>query len=312
MYDVTSIGIIVSDIIIKPATRFPKPGELIPIDSLELYSGGNAMTAALNLKKAGLSPGLIGKIGNDFFGNFLLECLENNNISTKGIKISENAQTSASAAFVYDDGERSFMHCKGANADLNLEDIDFDVIKNSNIIFITGSFVLDSLDGDQTVELLKECKRMGKTTALDVCWNKGADFRWLVNDAMKYIDLFMPSIDEAKMISEKTNIQKAAEIFLKNGVGSVIIKCGSEGCYISDGKSGGMKIPALKVNAVDTTGAGDSFCSGFLAGYSKGFDIIKSAVIGNAAGACCVAKKGATTGMPGFEELLKISEEIQL
>ena len=175
-------------------------------------------------------------------------------------------------------------------------------------MFVTGTFVLDNFDGEQTVEFLKKCKEMGKTTALDVCWDKDAATDWLVNDAMPYIDIFMPSIDEAKMISGKEDAVSAAECFINHGAGCVVIKCGGDGCYVRDGKNteGVMAEAVRGVTAVDTTGAGDSFCSGFLAAYAKGYDIYEAAKFGNATGACCVMKKGATSGTLTFEETLKM------
>lgn len=308
MYDIAAVGILVADIIVKPVNTFPKSGELDLINSVEMFSGGNAMTTAINISKLGLKSALIGKIGDDMFGDFLIKCLKENNVSGIGITRSTNVQTSVSAVLSSDSGERSFLHCKGANATFDISDIDYDIIKNSKIVFITGTFLLDNFDGQQTVDFLKECKRLGKITALDVCWDKNVDFKWLINDAMPYIDIFMPSIDEAVMISGEEEINAISEKFLNHGCGSVVIKCGSEGCFVRESKeSAGTMIPAIEgVKAVDTTGAGDSFCSGFLAAYSKGYDVLECAKIGNATGACCVMKKGATSGTLSFEETLKM------
>lgn len=308
MYDIAAVGILVADVIVKPVDSYPMGGELQSVDSIEMFSGGNAMTAAVNFLKLGVRPALIGKVGNDIFGDFLIKCLKENNVSAEGVKRSDNAQTSVSAVISSSSGERSFLHCRGANAVFDISDIDYDIIKNSKMVFITGTFVLDNFDGEQTVEFLKECKRLGKTTALDVCWNQNAQYEWLLKDAMKYIDIFMPSIDEAKMITGEDDLEKISDCFIEHGAGCVVIKCGSKGCYIKDSKT--MKscmVDALKgIKAVDTTGAGDSFCSGFLAAYSKGYDIYDCARIGNAVGACCVMQKGATSGTRSFEDTLKM------
>ena len=308
MYDVAAVGILVADVIVKPVDNMPGRGELDPVSSVELFSGGNAMTAVINLAKLGLKPALIGKTGTDAFGDFLIRCLEENNIASDGVKRESEVQTSASVVLSGTDGERSFLHCKGANAVFDISDIDYEIIKQSDIVFVTGTFLLDNFDGEQTVEFLRECKRLGKTTALDVCWDRNADSEWLVNDAMPYIDFFMPSIDEAKMISGFDSADKISEYFLERGAGCTVIKCGGKGCFVRNGlESRGAMIPALKnITAVDTTGAGDSFCSGFLAAYAKGYDIYECAKFGNAVGACCVMKKGATSGTLTFEETLKL------
>ena len=311
MYNVVTAGIMVADIIVKPVEKFPDKGALDLIDSAEMFSGGNAMTVAVNMSKMGLNAAVIGKIGNDPYGDFLVNCLKEHNVTTDGVVRSDEAQTSVSVVISSSDGERSFLHCKGANAKLRFEDANFDLIDKTNIVFVTGSFVMNDFDGADTVEFLKKCKSLGKTTALDVCWDANANPDWLINDAMPYIDLFMPSIDEAKMIAGEDDVEKLADCFLNKGAGAVVIKCGSKGCYIKeDINSEGKLISAIYVeNAVDTTGAGDSFCSGFLAAYSKGYDIYECARFGNAVGACCVMKKGATSGTLTFEETLKFMEE---
>ena len=311
MYNVVTTGIMVADIIVKPVNRFPDKGTLDLIDSAEMFSGGNAMTVAINMSKMGLNAAVIGKIGNDPLGDFLVNCLKNYNVTTAGVVRSDEAQTSASVVISSDDGERSFLHCKGANGKLRLKDVNFDLINQTDIVFVTGSFIMNDFDGNDTVEFLKECKHLGKTTALDVCWDSNANTDWLINDAMPYIDLFMPSIDEAKMIAGTEDVEEMAKIFIEHGAGSAIIKCGSDGCYIKEDKDkAGVKVKAIYVeNAVDTTGAGDSFCSGFLAAYSKGYNLYECAEIGNAVGACCVMKKGATSGTLSFEETLNFLEE---
>ena len=76
MFDVACVGILVADVIVKPVCEMPKKGILSPVDSIELFSGGNAMTASINLRKMGLSSAIVGMVGNDMFGEFLKSCLK--------------------------------------------------------------------------------------------------------------------------------------------------------------------------------------------------------------------------------------------
>ena len=167
---------------------------------------------------------------------------------------------------------------------------------------------MNAFDGKSTVAFLRRCKEMDKTTALDVCWDSTVDCSWILNEAMPYIDIFMPSIDEAKMIAGCEDVCDMADAFLKNGAKSVVIKCGSKGCYVKESiDSEGYMVASNKVeNVVDTTGAGDSFCSGFLSAYAKGFSLKDSARFGNAVGACCVQSQGATSGTLSFEDTMKL------
>lgn len=311
MYDVATVGILVADVIVKPVEKTPEKGLLSLVDSIELFSGGNAMTAAVNVSKMGLKSAVIGKIGSDVFGDFLLDCLHKNNVETKGVKRDAVVQTSSSVALLDSSGERSFMHCTGADGVFDIADADWDIVEKAKIVFVTGTYLMQNFDGAQTAQFLKKCKEMGKITALDVCWDSQNNWAALLDDAMPYIDLFLPSIDEAKMIAGKDDLKEMTDVFFDKGIGTAVIKCGADGAFLRENRDdAGKMYPTYKnIDVVDTTGAGDSFCSGFLAAYAKGNTLDFCTRFANAAGSHCVMAKGATTGMKSYDEILKFMEE---
>lgn len=314
MKRVACVGILVADVIVEPISKYPQKGVLEKVNSITMHNGGNAMTAAINLKKLGNNPVIVGMVGNDMFGTFLQQKLLESGVGTEGLKVSNNVQTSASVLMIDQaTKERSFFHCTGANAAFKETDINYKAIETCDIVFVTGSFLLDNFDGKDTMEFLKKCKSMRKTTVLDVCWDASGKWGEILDMSMPYIDFFMPSIDEARMLTQKNTPEEMAEIFLKKGVQSVIIKCGSQGCYVRENRhKDGTIIPAFKVkNVVDTTGAGDSFCSGFLASYARGKSITESAAFGNATGAHCCMAKGATDGIKTYDEILEFMNQYQ-
>ena len=307
---VASVGILVADLM-APIDVMPKRGELARVESVTAHNGGNAMTAALNLGRMGVPAKMIGKVGDDLFGKFLIERLTQGGVSAEGVKIDKEVQTSVSVVLL-DKGERSFLHCVGANATFSVSDIDFSLIEDSDIVFVTGTFLMDTFDGKETVEFLKRCKEMGKTTFLDVCFDAKGRWGQLIDPALPYIDFFMPSIDEAKEIAKCDGTpDEIANVFIKKGAKNVVIKLGSKGSYLrTDGSEKGEIYPPKKVDrVVDTTGAGDSFCSGFIAAYARGCEPSECIRIANATGALCVGAMGATTGILGFEETKKFMEE---
>ena len=172
---------------------------------------------------------------------------------------------------------------------------------------------MNTFDGQQTADFLKKCKEMGKTTLLDVCWD--AKDRWasVLDCAMPYIDIFMPSIDEAVKLSGETEPEKIADVFFAKGVRKVVIKLGKHGAYLREEKDAkSVIIPTYsKIKAVDTTGAGDSFCSGFITGLVKGLSFEECGLFANAVGTHCVMEKGATTGIKSYEEIRKFMEEYE-
>lgn len=321
IYDVTSVGILVADVMAKPVDEMPAKGLLNLVDSIEMFNGGNAMTAAINLKTMGFSSAVMGKVGRDPFGDFLQHRIRQSGLDTAGVAVDPSVQTSTSIVLSSKDGERSFLHCIGANASFRLQDVNWDVIQKSKIVFVTGTFLLSEFDGCQTAEFLRRCKELGKITALDVCWDSTGRWGELLYEAMPYLDYFLPSIEEAAMIAgcpectgrdsaEKIS-EKIASVFFSKGVKSVVIKMGKYGCFAQESPSSPPVIlPAYSgIPVIDTTGAGDSFCSGFLAACAKGESFFDCVRFANAAGAHCVMKKGATTGMKLYEEIKKFMEE---
>ncbi len=304
---VACVGILVADVIVEQVEKYPQKGALEKVNSITVHSGGNAMTASINLKKLGVESYIVGMVGNDMFGTYLKSCLEDARVNIKGLKTSKQTQTSASVLMIDRNAERSFFHCVGTNAIFSIDDIDFDVISRCDIVFVTGTFLLTHFDGVETMEFLKKCKEMGKTTMLDVCWDSNGNWGKLLDMSMPYIDYLMPSIDEAVCISGKNEPDKIADVFVSKGARNVIIKLGSKGSYLrKENEIKGKIFPPFFVeNPVDTTGAGDSFCSGFIAAFAKGKDLDECMEFANAVGAMSVMKKGATSGTKSYDETLK-------
>lgn len=304
---VACVGILVADVIVEPVIAYPEKGVLEKVNSITVHNGGNAMTASINLRKLGVESKMVGMVGNDMFGQFLRERLQKADVDTRGLKTSDKDQTSASVLMIDKNAERSFFHCVGTNAVFGIDDIDFDIIKECDIVFVTGTFLLTHFDGGETMEFLKKCKKMGKTTMLDVCWDANGNWGRLLDMCMPYIDYLMPSIDEAVCIAGKEDPDEIADVFNKNGAKNVIIKLGSKGSYLrKDGEKKGQIFPPFYIdNPVDSTGAGDSFCSGFIASFARGNTPEECMVFANAVGAMSVMEKGATSGTKSYEETLE-------
>ena len=188
MKKVACIGILVADVIVEPVTAYPEKGVLVPVNSITMHNGGNAMTASINLRKLGVDSSVIGMVGNDIFGDFLKGKLNDAGVNTSGLRVSDKVQTSASVLMIDANAERSFFHTVGTNAVFSEKDIDYSIIEACDIVFVTGTFLMNTFDGIETMRFLKKCKDMGKTTFLDVCWD--AQGRWgeLLDMSLPYID----------------------------------------------------------------------------------------------------------------------------
>jgi len=130
----------------------------------------------------------------------------------------------------------------------------------------------------------------------------------LIEPCLPYIDYFLPSLEEARMIASRHAPSEVAQFFLDHGVRVVALKMGEEGCYLRSPDEE-LQIPAYDVVGIDTTGAGDAFVAGFLTGVVKGWDLQRTGYLANAVGALCITAMGATTGIRSFEETLRFMQE---
>jgi sugar/nucleoside kinase (ribokinase family) len=312
MHGVTCLGIIVADVIAKTVDSLPEKGKLNLIEQIELHLGGCASNAAVDLQKLGVNTAIIGKVGNDGFGSFVTNEMKLNGVNVEGIKISDTSRTSASVVSVHLNGERSFLHHIGANAEFCKDDIDFLVIQNSKILFIAGALLMPGFDGESSAEILKKTKEAGIITVMDTAWDSTGKWMEKIKPCLPHLDYFIPSFEEAEMISGKSDPEEIADVFLKEGTKTAVIKLGSKGCFIKNQNGEKYSIGIFEgIKAVDTTGAGDAFASGFITGILNGWDLYSSGKFANAVGAHCVMSVGATSGIRSKDEILKFILEYE-
>ena len=293
-----------------PVDVMPERGKLSLVDRMELHGGGCAHNTGIDLAKIGIKTAVIGKVGSDGFGDFMVGSLEKNGIDCRGVARDREVATSATMVMVHGDGERSFIHYIGANATLTDADIDFEIIKSSKILHVAGAFLMPGFDGEPTARVLKKAREMGVTTALDTAWDSRGNWMKLLEPCLEYVDYAVPSIEEARMVTGRHEPEDVAKALMDKGVGVVALKMGSEGCYIRSSDIE-LRIPIYKVRALDALGAGDAFAAGFLAGLVNGWGLERTGKFANATGAFCVTALGATTGIrsqEAIEEFVYIQE----
>ncbi len=306
---VTCVGIMGADVVGKPIDALPEKGKLGLVDQIELHTGGCAANTGIALAILGIDTAIIGKVGTDGFGDFILQRYQKYGIDTTGVVRDPDIATSATMVFVHSDGERSFRHYFGTNATFCRNDIEIEPIKQSKIVHVAGAFLMPALDGEPSAHIMREAQAAGVVTSLDTVWD--ARGLWLpqIAPTLPYTDYFLPNYEEAQMLAEgREDPDEIARFLLDLGVKVVGIKRGAKGCYFRTQTGDHLSIPAHKVTLIDALGAGDSFVAGFLAGLAKEWDIEQCARFACAVGACCVQALGATTGIRSFEETLQFME----
>jgi sugar/nucleoside kinase (ribokinase family) len=308
MADVVCLGILVADCVGKPIESMPERGKLALVDSMELHIGGCASNTGTALAKIGVDAAIIGKVGNDGFGDFMVNELSKYGADCSGIVRDEVTHTSATMVMVDSKGERTFIHYIGANATLTEQDVDWNVVKNGKILHVAGTFLMPAFDGQPTANVLKKAKELGVITSLDTCWDSRGNWMKLLEPCLPYVDYAVPSIEEARMCTGKQDPSDVADVFMSKGVKTVALKMGDQGCYIKN-KDIELRIPIYKVDAIDAVGAGDAFAAGFLAGIVNGWDLLRTGKFANAVGAFCVTALGATTGIKDQETIEAFIDE---
>jgi sugar/nucleoside kinase (ribokinase family) len=301
---IVCLGILVADVIGKPVHSVPGPGSLALVDEMSLHCGGCAANAATALANLGLPVDVIGKVGDDPFGDFVIEELQHRGIGTSGVTRDSSNGTSASMVIVDPDGERRFIHYIGANAAFTIEDIDFDLVSAAAVLHIGGSLVLPGIDGQPTAEILKRAREAGVITFLDTVWDDTGRWMALLEPSLPYIDYFIPSLPEAREITGHDSPEKVAQDLLDHGVGTVALKMGPDGCFVKSADHASLQLPAYDVEVVDATGAGDAFAAGFIAGIWQGWSLDKTARFASAVGAMCVTGVGAAGCVSSLEDTL--------
>lgn len=302
MPDVVSIGLLVADIIAGPITAYPETGKLALVENMELHTGGCAVNTGIALAKLSVATSVIGKVGQDAFGHFIMDRLRSHGVATDGIKQVPRAKTSATMVMVNQAKERSFIHYAGANTELQPYDLDFAFIQSHKLLHMGGALLMPKLDGEPAAALLKRARAAGMKTSVDTVWDPTG--RWLdvLAPCLPHIDYFLPSLAEARCLSGRQSPEDVADFFLGRGVGVVGLKMGGEGSYIKD-TNVAFHLPALSVSVLDTTGAGDGYVAGFLLGALRGWDLERIGRFATAVGACCVSAIGATAGLRDYEQI---------
>lgn len=306
---VVSLGIHIVDILGRHVTEIP-PGQGVDLlDEIRITVAGTAAGTSVDLAKLGANVIAMGAIGTDELGNFVVSTMNNYGIDTENLVRKDGVQTSATMLPIRPNGERPALHVPGANGELVLDDINFDVIATADYLHLGGTSLMAKFDGQPSVEVLKFAKEKGVTTTFDLVAVDRPDLMDLIDPLLPYIDYFMPGLEEAEMMTGLTDRQEVIDYFLDRGVGTTVFKMGGEGSSIAyrEPEAGGtseIRVPAFETTIVDSTGCGDSYCAGFIVGMAKGWSLEQASKLGSACGALVITGLGSDAGIVDLESTI--------
>jgi len=276
------------------------------VDSVQLATGGCALSTATALARLGVGTALCGCVGRDLLGEVLRGEAEARGLDTESVRTCD-ALTSASVVLDASDGERTFLHNPGASGELTDGDLERALERiRPRWLHVGGALVLPGMDGAPLAAALQGARERGIVTSLDPVHD--ASGRWeRLHPALPHLDLICPNLTEARGISGEDSPEACAAWLLERGVERVAITMGRDGALAVDA-TGAAHMPPFEVEAHDETGAGDAFAAGLIYGLLRDWPLARAVRLGSAVGALSTRGMGASSTLPGLDEALGFAE----
>ena len=302
-YDATIVGLVVLDVLGRPIEKIPEGGNLEYIEELRLTVAGTAGGTVIDCAKLGLSTLGVGAVGDDEKADFVISTLEKFGVDTSGFERLKGIPTSSTILNIRPNGERPALHLRGACDHFLPPPKDKINIFDCNVFHLGGTGLLKKLDGPVSVQLLKDAKENGCITTWDLIGATEQTIN-IVKPLLPHIDYFMPSIEEACIMSGLNDPKDVGKFYLDNGAKNCVFTMGGEGSFFIN-KSEQIKTPAFNVKVVDTTGCGDAFDAGMITAIVKGFDIEKALNFATITSGLVATGLGSDAGIISFDDSLE-------
>jgi sugar/nucleoside kinase (ribokinase family) len=265
------------------------------VEEIGLTVGGAAAITAVAAARLGLRVALIAAIGDDPAGDFMLGQLAAAGVGTAAVAVRPGLATGMTVALSRG-SDRAILTATGAMATLTARDVPADLVRRARHLHVSSYFLLERSLGPGLPALLRAARRGGTTTSLDTNWDPAQ--RWgddRLRAALAQTDVLLPNEAEALHLSGEATVAAAAAALTGRGP-RVVVKLGARGALCTDGeRSYRIELPARPGHpVVDTTGAGDCFNAGLIAGLLRGLDLPRAAALGCAAGTASTRAVGGT------------------
>ena len=305
-YDITVIGAAIVDILASPVSETVFSAGSVPMDTIQMSFGGDALNEAVILSAFGKKVQLISKVGDDEAGRRVLGFLQERDISAECVQVQEGLSTGINIVLIDTEGERHFLTNPNSSLrKLEQKDIQPFLADTAEIVSFASMFVSPLLTIPVMKELFSAIRKSGKLLTVDLTKAKNGETLEDIAQLLPYIDYIFPNEAEIALLTGEDDPYRNTERLLEMGVRAAVIKCGQKGCILGT-EQGIYTIPAVPAErCVDTTGAGDTFVSGFLWALSEGWEPVECAKFACAAASCAVESVGATQGIRSLAEVRK-------
>ena len=303
--EIVIIGASILDVLAYPADEEVFRTGSSPAEDIRLSVGGDALNEATVLARLGMKVLLETVIGSGKAGKFILDHCRDCGILLPADCVREDFSTGINVVLVSHDGSRHFLtNPHGSLRRLTLQDIHMPFPQSTKIVCFASIFVFPEIGPKELEVIFRTAGEQGKIVCADMTKRKKNETVEELAEALSYVDYLIPNDEEAMLLTGKNTVEEAAESLRGAGVKTVVVKCGSKGCYVC-GREKCFWVPAEKnVKCVDTTGAGDSFMAGFLYALFQGKNLRDCARNGNYFGGKAVAVTGATDWLVSHKKIM--------
>ena len=280
------VGELNADLIMEAVQALPELGKEQVAEGMTLTLGSSSAILASNASAVGVEVGFVARIGDDAFGEFVLERLDDRGIDRQHVLPTPGEATGMTVVYTHGD-DRGMLTYPGAVEALTIDDIPLDFVTQADHLHLSSFYLQTGLQPDVGT-LFRRAKEEGLTTSLDTNWDPDDAWEGGILDILDAVDVFLPNDEEARRIAGEEHLD-AALAFLAERAGAVVVTCGAEGAKLREGAN------------TRSFAAGDSFNAGFLRRYLEGRPLPECVEFGLVTGAFSTQAAGGTAAFDDMD-----------
>ena len=309
---VVVLGAHILDVLGRPVEAIPPGQGSARLQEIRATAAGTAAGTGVDLAKLGARVLAIGALGDDLLADLLVAAMAGHGVDTTGLVRKSGVQTAATILPIRPNGERPALHVPGATSQLELADIDLERVRRCRALLVGAPDALGAIVGDGLAEVVAAARSAGALIVVDVLHPGSPRDLERIGGLLGAADWFLPNSDQLLALTGRDDLAAAIGDLLALGVGGVAVTLGADGCLVAwPGGGEPVRLPAIAVDVVDTTGCGDGFNAGMMTGLLLGAGPLDAAWLGVACGSLVATGLGSDAGIEDIEQVLGFLGRVQ-
>ncbi|MFB9924109.1 carbohydrate kinase family protein [Amycolatopsis halotolerans] len=305
---IVSLGAHIVDVLAQHVDAWPDGQDTAVVDRIRMTPAGSAAGTAVGLAVLGREVRSLGAIGTDELGDFLLASMAAKGVDVREVVRRTDVQTSASMLPIRSNGERAAVHVAGANLTFGAGDVPEGALESARAVHVGGPDVCLGLPQEDFAQRLRRVRATGTLVTMDLL-SGVPDLLRAATVLLPCVDYLLPNEEQILRMTGRTDVLEAARDLLALGANGVVVTLGAAGSLVVTAEEA-VRILAIDVPVVDTTGCGDAYCAAFLIGLLDGSDPVGAARLGTAAAATVAGGLGSNAALTDLDSLRALTERI--